>query len=272
MTNLLRAHFARLWKSKLYWLCLVASYIMGIAFCNSALGSWAIAENYSWGSELWGQPLCGFGLVCGILCAAFFSLFFGVEYGDKTVRNKVIAGHRRTEIYLSVLVVSVGAALLLYLASLVNMLLRLDGMRQIPLPDAGQAAMALAGTALLIVAVCSICTMFCMLVHKRAVLAVVLILLMVVLFAVSLQVEDLYQTVTAEGMEMYVGPDGPEFIWHEAQGAGPTLTFLYNFLPVNQAYRYMELDATPVMLAYTTLLTAVTTAAGLFCFKRKNIM
>ena len=268
MTNLLRAHFARLVKSKLYWLCLVIAYILGTAFCNSALGSW----NQGWGgASLWGEPLCGFGLVCGILSAALFSLFFGVEYAEGALRNKLIAGHSRTGVYLSALVVSVAAAMLLYLVSWANMLTRLHGMRQIPFPEAGPLAMAMVGTVLMIVAVASICTLGCMLIRQRAVLAVALILIMVAIFAVSLQVEDRYVTVTASAMEMYMGPNGPEYIWHEGQQAGPMLQFLYDFLPVNQAYRYMALEATPVMLIYSALLTAVTTAAGLFCFRRKNI-
>ena len=270
MTNLLRAHFARLWKSKLFWLCLLGAYILGVTLGDSAVMEYA--GGYG-SSDLWGEPLCGFGLLSGIVCAALFSLFFGAEYADGALRNKLIAGHSRTSVYLSVLVTSFLAALMIYAASLAASLFPgpLQGLWNLPAPDTAAAMRAVAGTALMIMAGCAICTAFCMLIRQRAVLAVALILFMVALFVVSLQVGDRYETVTASAMEMFIGPNGPEYIWHQGQEAGPVLTFLYDFLPVSQAFRYMSLEATPVLLAYAALLTAVTTAAGLFFFRRENI-
>ena len=60
-------------------------------------------------------------------------------------------------------------------------------------------------------------------------------------------------------------------MFHEPGQAGALVAFLYDALPGCQAYRYMELDAAPVMPAYSAALTALTTALGLALFKRKDI-
>ena len=41
----------------------------------------------------------GFVALPGIVMAAFCSMFIGTEFSDGTMRNKLIVGHRRREIY-----------------------------------------------------------------------------------------------------------------------------------------------------------------------------
>ena len=271
MINLLRAHFARLWRRPLLYLCLAAMWFVGNAMVNGAVSDLRMGLFHGDSSVLWGQPLCGPGLLIGFACAALFGLFFGTEYDEHTIRNKLIAGHSRRRIYLSVLGTAMAAAVLLYLAALVPVLMRPRALEGVPAPGAARLLLSLAGTALLVMALCSVCVLFCMLVHKRAILAVFLLLFMAALFAVSMQVEDAYQSATMGGMMMYIGENGPEYIFHAPESAGRMLMFLYDFLPICQAHRYMELDASPVMLVCSVLLTAVTTGAGLFLFQRKNI-
>lgn len=50
--------------------------------------------------------------------AVFVSIFLGTEYGDGTIRNKIIAGHTRNHIYLSQFIVSAAACLTIYLVTL----------------------------------------------------------------------------------------------------------------------------------------------------------
>ena len=270
MASLIRSHLARLWKNPLYWATLLLMLPYGLGLCNSAIGDFQSGISTA---GLWGQPLCGFCLLIGIVLATVFSLFFGTEHTDGTLRNKLIAGHGRASIYLATLAVGILAALALYGAELLAWLPRLGWMvRNFPAPEPKALALCLGGTALLLAAYCSVCVMLCMLIQRRSVLAVVLILLMVALLFASHQVQDAYETATNGGMQLMIDEAGnQQWVFREPGQAGAITTFLYDALPVCQAYRYMELEATPRMLLYSAGLTAVTTALGLVLFRRKDI-
>ncbi len=271
MASLIRSHLARLWKSPVFLLALVVMFPYGLGLANSAIGDFQSGGAATAG--LWGQPLCGFGLLTGMILAAVFSLFFGAEYADGTIRNKLIAGHCRVSIYLATLVASLLAALALYAVYLLAWAPRLGWMlHNFPAPEPGRLALCLAGTVLLTAGQCSLCVMLCMLVQRRSLLAVILILTMVFLFFAAIQVQDAYETATGGGMQLMIDEAGQQqWVFHEPGRAGALTTFLYDALPVCQAYRYMAMEATPRMLACSAALTGLTTALGLILFKRKDI-
>ena len=57
--------------------------------------------------------LTNFINIIGFFIAIFTSLFVGAEYSDGTIRNKIVAGHSRKNIYLSNLIVSIVVGLIL---------------------------------------------------------------------------------------------------------------------------------------------------------------
>lgn len=59
-----------------------------------------------------------YGLLTPVLLAVLTAFFVGTEYSDGTMRNKLIAGHGRRDIYLANLVVCIAAGMLLSLAYL----------------------------------------------------------------------------------------------------------------------------------------------------------
>ena len=270
MGNLIRAHMARLWKTPVFWLALLAMVPYGLGLSGSAIGDY---QSGAWPAGLWGQPLFGFGLLAGIILAAVFGLFFGAEYADGTIRNKLTAGHGRASIYLAALLSALLAAFVLYGVYMLAWLPRLPWMgKNIPAPPKGPALVCLAGTVLLTMRYCALCTMLSMLITRRAVLAVVLILLMVILFTASMQAQDAWESADMGGMELMIDESGgQQFVFHEAREPGRLLTFLYDYLPGCQAYRFMELEAAPQMLAWSAAATVLTTALGLILFKRKDI-
>ncbi len=269
MGSLIRAHLTRLWKSPVFLLALAVMVPYGLGLSNSAVGD---IQSGTTGPGLWGQVLCGPGLLMGIILAAVCSLFFGAEYADGTMRNKLAAGHGRVSIYLATLAASLLAALALYAVALLASLPNLRWLVRFPAPEMKTLVLCLTGTALLLAGYCSVCVMLCMLVQRRSVLAVVLILLMACLFFASMQVQDAYETATNGGMQMTVTAAGEQqFVFHEPGQAGAVTAFLYDALPGCQAYRYMDMDAAPRMLTCSAALTALTTALGLALFKRKDI-
>ena len=270
MCDLIRSHLTRLWKSPVFLLALAVMVPYGLGLSNSAVGD---IQSGATGPGPWGQTLFGPGLLMGIILAVVFSLFFGAEYADGTIRNKLVAGHGRAGIYLAALAASLLAALALYLVSLLAGAPRLGWMlKNCPAPETKTLALCLGGTALLLAGYCSVCVTLCMLIQRRSLLAVVLLLLMAGLFFASMQVQDAWETAANGGMQMTVNAAGEqEFIFHEPGQAGPLTAFLYDALPGCQAYRYMDMDAAPRMLACSAVLALASTALGLVLFRRKDI-
>lgn len=100
MCKLLSANFSRLWKSRVFWLfevgtlffSIVAYLLVGVNVKN--MGAQWILKNANF--YLYFVLL----YVC-VLTAIFSSIFLGTEYSDGTLRNKLIVGHSRKDIYLS---------------------------------------------------------------------------------------------------------------------------------------------------------------------------
>lgn len=56
----------------------------------------------------------------GILSSVFYSLFLGTEYSEGTIRNKVIIGHKRKNIYISSFLSGCFAITIIYLAGVLT--------------------------------------------------------------------------------------------------------------------------------------------------------
>ncbi len=107
MRKLLRADLFRMYHNKKIWLALLAMF--------SAAGM-MIAMQYSGMdyevplSRVIFLPMTFFGLVI----AAFVGFFAGEDFSDGTVRNKIVTGNRRSDIYLSQMIGVWTACLVLY--------------------------------------------------------------------------------------------------------------------------------------------------------------
>lgn len=91
MSKLLRANMVRLWKNKIFWVGFTFLTAMG-AVQRISIGM--DIERHFLDEAFWISAL-----FIGFVLSAFISLFIGTEYEDGTVRNKVISGHTRSEIY-----------------------------------------------------------------------------------------------------------------------------------------------------------------------------
>ena len=115
MSKLLRAHFARLWKEKPFFIMCALMFLMGVFlpikhyWDNVRLVSeWALDD----GAFVYAMFLL-------ILSAVFTPLFVGTEHSDGTMRNQLVVGHRRGTVYLSNLVVCVAGVVFMSLCYLV---------------------------------------------------------------------------------------------------------------------------------------------------------
>lgn len=134
MNKLLTAEFSRLIHSFCFRLCTLFSaglglFLTGVRKLDIILNT---AAYHKLGKEFPVDDLLFSGsLYLVFALASFISIFLGTEYSDGTLRNKVIIGHKRWEIYLSKWIVCMCSCLFFYLlyfsASLISGTILLDG-------------------------------------------------------------------------------------------------------------------------------------------------
>lgn len=100
MRNLLSANFARLWRSRLFWIAETGMFVWGV-FAYFLL---RINNVNGYPFENGNTYFFNQMTFVGITVACFSGLFLGTEYSDGTIRNKVNVGHSRVTIYLANLV------------------------------------------------------------------------------------------------------------------------------------------------------------------------
>lgn len=115
MRNLIFANFARLRRDKGFWLLVGILFFLGLA--NSAFGRSSAAEMAAMGlirnTEYFYFSQTPY---LGLFYAVFLGLFLGADYADGPLRNRLIAGYKRWEIYLADWLNGYAACLVLFLA------------------------------------------------------------------------------------------------------------------------------------------------------------
>ena len=96
MSRLFRANLMRLKKSKIFWL--EEFFMVGYALfvyisARSTMESRGIIRD-------WNTYFFNVLLLSGFVVALFVSGFFDAEYSDGVIRNKLMVGHKRRDIYL----------------------------------------------------------------------------------------------------------------------------------------------------------------------------
>lgn len=114
MSKLLIADFYRLKKDMLFWVCVTVMFLFGLI---GTISLYLDKKEYGQLDEACAENAAfGFNLLAGILCAAFCSLFQGEEYSSGTIRNKLITGHTRANVYLSQVFVCIAAGIMMCIA------------------------------------------------------------------------------------------------------------------------------------------------------------
>ena len=221
-------------------------------------------------------------LFMAILSSVFCSLFIGTEYNDGTMRNKLIAGHSRTAVYFSFLIVSIAAIFLMCLAYLISSLCTGIPLLGFFSDAAFPIVLGHIGTIfILAVAFTSICTAAAMLCQNKAATATVCILgVFIFLFFGAYirarleepEYDQAYYFETEETSEAESAPPTPN-PWYVSGTKRQVYEFLHDFLPGNQAMQLCTLSADNLwkMSFYSILIAAVVTGTGIYVFYRENI-
>lgn len=275
MRKLMSANLSRLWKDKLFWICMlimavysVVSMLNGCRQATRDMSEFGYALEHYYFS---GMP------VIGIFIAVFTGLFLGTEYSDGTMRNKLIVGHTRIQVYLANLATTFIASLLMLAIWFTGGLFGIPtlGVWQM---GAAQLLIYISASVLMVAALCAVFTLVCMLSTNKAVTAVLCILILLgILFAASMFYTALCEPEMYSGVMITTnGPEIGEPIPNPNYVSGTKRTvyeFMIDFLPTGQGIQMADLAvAHPVrMLLSSTLIAVMTTLCGAFVFRRKDL-
>uniref|UniRef100_UPI0040573543 hypothetical protein n=1 Tax=Agathobacter sp. TaxID=2021311 RepID=UPI0040573543 len=116
MRKLLSANFSRLWKSIFFWGAMVATAIGSMTFCfldyHKSLDNLAAILSVE-------SSLFNFLPIIAFACAAFINQELVTEFDSNTIRNKLIVGHTRFEVYFTNFITYVLSSVLLLCVMLV---------------------------------------------------------------------------------------------------------------------------------------------------------
>ncbi|MCI8375678.1 MAG: ABC transporter permease subunit [Lachnospiraceae bacterium] len=273
MNKLLWANFNRLLRDRAF--CLGCAFLAGMSAYLPILhyieqGDRVNPNNYFF----------GFNIVIGVFAAVCCSLYLGTEYSEGTMRNKLIAGHTRKNIYLANLIICTAASLLavvIYLAAESIVGIPLNGnVRMGP----GELLVRFLVSALMILSFSSIFTLISMLNQSKAAGAVLNILLFLALLALAFSINarleepefiQNYYMLNELGDVTQVEPmPNPRYLQGAAREA---YEFVYDFLPTGQGIQM----CTKVFISWIRMaccnvgITAGTTALGVYLFGKKDI-
>lgn len=275
MTTLLSAMLFRLRRSRSFWCLAAFEAIAGVAF---PLLNYRNNRRYLQEIPL-DSNFFAFVTLMVVLSAVLASLFLGTEHSDGAIRNKIIVGNRRPQIYLA----SLSAA---YLGSLLLCLCFLAPYLAVGIPLLGffQAEpsvilLNLLTAAVLMLAVTSIYTALTMLTQNKAIVVAACILLAFAILMVGayinglLNAPEFYEGInidqTTGVLRQEIVPN-PQYLRGTVR---EVYEFLYDFLPGGQAVQLSSMEAASPwrLMAYSLVITLAAGAAGICCFRRKDL-
>lgn len=276
MRKLLAANFARLRKDGTFWTGIVLMFAGGIFLTVMAYFDMK-SSGYEYKLE---ERTFLYAVYSGIVSSVFCSLFLGTEYSDGTIRNKLMVGHSRGNIYLANLIVCSVASILMCLIYFVSATAVGTVLLGFFVADIrivlGFVLCSLAMTA----AYAGIYTLVAMLNQNKAIAAVICVLGSFILLFVGIYVNQRLEEPKTYPVYMYADETGE--IRSEENEPNPTYLsgtkrevyeFLYDFLPSGQALQLTQMTAEHLwaLALYDGILVVLTTGAGVLCFRRKDL-
>ncbi|MCH5194458.1 MAG: ABC transporter permease subunit [Oscillospiraceae bacterium] len=293
MSKLLRADFARLFKSKIFWL--------GVIFmlCFAGFACWTKWRDSQDFPDYYDPPdglLFAGAAYIGIVIAVVLGIFIGTDYSHGTIRNKFVVGHSRVAMYISNLIISVTATLIMhivYIAVIVGA--SAVGITKPFEMSVGNIAALFFTSIFTVTALTSIFVLVCMLIPSRSAGVVTAIILSLVLIMTANTIyfrllEEEYTRpysftiMTDSGEEVEIEQESVKNPKYLTGTKRKVFEFFNDLLPTGQIMQLSDgvsgtksgndgemPDHTAWFPLYSLGLLAVTTAAGVLIFRKKDL-
>lgn len=248
MNKLLSANLLRLFKSKVF----LASALLMCA-CEAFFCLVVSLKQDSFPMDV--VLYISLQLVIGLV-SVFLSVFIGTEYSDGTIRNKLIVGHSRVNIYLANLITGVIAVTVIYLTEVLTG--SIMGFLMYEPPYHSLSAIVLAGTVgyFACVAVTAVFTAVGMISSSKSTTAIINLLI-----AFGLMFFGLYTFNTLSGADSMSALKRSVYL------------FLFDANPYCQLLQTMSIEiASPLkLIAYSLMIFVVSSGVGMCIFQKKNL-
>lgn len=276
MNKLLSANFMRLKKSATFWLCAISTLVISaFMIWYGAAGAEAAAER----GVIKTLDDYYFQLVpyIGAVVAVFISLFLGTEYSDGTIRNKLVVGHTRINIYLANFLTCLLGGFIITALWFIGSLPGIYLIGNFEMGFSGAIAYFFAAIGVT-AAFTAIFVLISTLSRNKAITVVIVLVLWVAMTLVGSGVNDRLSEVEFNGGMAYV--DG-QFVMQEETpnpmyltgGVRVLFELLHTALPSCQAITMTSTELTnPLLHISASLIVAVViTAIGILMFRKKDL-
>lgn len=281
MTGLLRANFARLWKTKALWGCIILPVLFHL------LMLFLDGRN----TEIF-NSMEGTVTVSLFFSAVFAAMYIGTDNSDRTVRNKLIPGIPRYKVYFANLItVSAGMAVIFaanWLAVVIFDLANGGYLNR----SAGVLVLYIAFCLLVGAAMMAVCTLLATLVTSKSVATVLTIVMTIGMFVGTNILPQLSTSPSHSTVSKY-DPEVGEYVLVEEyddytfvvpKGVEKAADVLNELLPTSQMsnlwsvvafwdngpeFRHIEQILKPVW--FSLGVSAAATVVGLLAFRKKDL-
>lgn len=273
MIKLLNAGFTRLRKNKLFWLLTIFSIGLALFMIYT---QYSDMKKYGEVIEVY-QLILNYSTIIGVVISIFTSLFLGVEYSDGAIRNKISIGHKRSNIYLSNLIIVTITSLfsyILFMIVIVAIGIPLFGGITIPI----LTLLKLIGCIfMMIVSFSSIFTFIAMMISNKTITAVISIMLAFGLMMGALiclrilATQEYIQAGSLVNGEMkFEEVKNPKYPSEEKKKVCQTLL---DINPAGQGFQIAgrTVPNLKILPLYSLGIMVIFTGAGMLLFKKKEL-
>lgn len=273
MSKLLSANLMRLKKDKVFWIAFGFMFAAGIIFPVMIYRDMVRTGIINTIDNVFFH----YAMFIGILMAVFCSFFVGTEYSDGTIRNKVVAGKKRIDIYCSNFITCAVVSLLICAGFFTPYLCIGIPLLGFFTADIKIVLLFAVTVVALSVAFSSIFNLIAMLSSNKAVTAVICILAAFLLLFTGIKLNGMMnEPETVLGMtigdngEQHEEMPNPDYLNDDER---KIVQFFYDFIPGGQVAQCASLEAVnlPLLPIYSTIIILSTTGIGMCCFKRKDL-
>ena len=273
MSNLLSANFYKLWRSKAFWGSVAVTFAVTLgSVCLSFFVSSNAALN-------WDQAIMRYFYVPLFTTAAFAAAFIGADYAENTIRNKLIVGKTRAQIYFANLItITAGGLIITAAGQLAPAAVALFAGEGYITVSAGSFAAGIAVCVCTVIGACAFFTLVGMTVTKRSTAAVLALILMIGAYVAAPKLKELLDRPQSMTVTQYDEFGGIEKVYEEPNPDGVTgsarvvMETVYNLLPfgaIEQAKH--DTEARGFLPLYAVGSFAVMTGIGTLVFRKRDL-
>ena len=250
MIKLLNANFYRLKKSAVFWILLSIMGLMGI-FLYINYNGLNPSSCVDCNNQL-GVVFFGFNSLNWLMLPIFISIFIGTEYSDGVIKNKIINGHKRSDIYISNLLISILVSFiysLIYIIFVIIVSLVLESDINISI---NKFIFLLFDSFLLNIVISSLFTFVCMSTSNKSISGI--ISLIIVIWTIIITSNIMSKISDATGIIKIV------------------YDFIINVLPYGQATQILNLNENyQILWLYSIILIFLINLYGIILIKKKEL-